>query len=184
MQKSGKKRRRLFRRLLVRFTIREKHLKGTAVHRLLGDYLFDKSLWIPSRISTAKGIAIGLFFGLQPIYGFQILCSIFLAFFLKGNISSAVLSTFISNPLTYAPLIVLQYNFGKWVMNTGIWKNSPLNSGTPGPILAHTEPVIIGSVLSGITVSFIGFAIVALLWYEIGVLVVKIRELHKKKIHH
>jgi uncharacterized protein (DUF2062 family) len=72
----------------------------------------------------------------------------------------------------------MQYNLGKWVMATTFWQKSPLNLKTTGPIIAHTEPVLIGSILSGILVSIVGFAIVALLWYEIGVLVAKIRKSH------
>jgi len=69
---------------------------------------------------NAKGIAIGVFCGCFPFFGFQTLFGIFLAKLAKGNIFLAAIGTWISNPLTYVPLYYFNYKVGKF-----FFKNSP-----------------------------------------------------------
>ena len=60
----------------------------------------------------ARGLAVGIFSGCFPFFGFQSLIGIFLASLLKGNRLMAVAATWISNPLTYLPLYWLNYKVG------------------------------------------------------------------------
>ena len=69
---------------------------------------------------NAKGIAIGVFCGCFPFFGFQTLFGIFLAKLAKGNIFLAAIGTWVSNPLTYVPLYYFNYKVGKF-----FFKNSP-----------------------------------------------------------
>ncbi len=69
---------------------------------------------------NAKGIAIGVFSGCFPFFGFQTLFGIFLAKLAKGNIFLAAIGTWISNPFTYVPLYYFNYKVGKI-----FFKNSP-----------------------------------------------------------
>ena len=43
----------------LRHLPRRKHIKGTMVHRLFGDRLFDSELWHPTRQRFASGMALG-----------------------------------------------------------------------------------------------------------------------------
>ena len=52
----------------------------------------------------AKGLAIGVFSGCFPFFGFQTLMGVFFAKIAKGNIVLAAIGTWISNPFTYIPL--------------------------------------------------------------------------------
>ena len=66
---------------------------------------------------NAKGLAIGVFSGCFPFFGFQTLLGIFFAKLAKGNIVLAAIGTWISNPFTYIPLYYLNYKVGSFFLN-------------------------------------------------------------------
>ncbi|KGF89219.1 MULTISPECIES: DUF2062 domain-containing protein [Prochlorococcus] len=66
---------------------------------------------------NAKGLAIGVFSGCFPFFGFQTLIGVFFAKLAKGNIVLAAIGTWISNPFTYIPLYYLNYKVGSIVLN-------------------------------------------------------------------
>ena len=61
---------------------------------------------------NAKGLAIGVFSGCFPFFGFQTLMGVFFAKIAKGNIVLAAIGTWISNPFTYIPLYYFNYKVG------------------------------------------------------------------------
>jgi len=65
-----------------------------------------------SPLFNAKGVAIGVFSGCFPFFGFQTLLGVVFAKLAKGNIVLAALGTWISNPLTYIPLYYFNYKVG------------------------------------------------------------------------
>ena len=67
---------------------------------------------------NAKGLAIGVFSGCFPFFGFQTLIGIFFAKLAKGNIVLAAIGTWISNPFTYIPLYYFNYKVGSIFFNT------------------------------------------------------------------
>ena len=69
---------------------------------------------------NAKGLAIGVFSGCFPFFGFQTLIGVFFAKLAKGNIVLAAIGTWISNPFTYIPLYYFNYKVGSILIN-----NSP-----------------------------------------------------------
>ncbi len=73
-------------------------------------------IWILKQEGTpaerARGIAVGVFSGCFPFFGFQTLIGVFLASVLKGNYLLAVFATWISNPFTYIPLYWFNYQVG------------------------------------------------------------------------
>ena len=73
-----------------------------------------------SPFSNAKGLAIGVFCGCFPFFGFQTLLGLFLARVAKGNLFLAAIGTWISNPFTYIPLYFFNYKVG-----SSLLKNSP-----------------------------------------------------------
>jgi len=64
----------------------------------------------------ARGIAVGVFSGCFPLFGFQTFIGIFLASFVKGNHLLAVVGTWISNPFTYLPLYWFNYKIGTLIL--------------------------------------------------------------------
>ena len=70
-----------------------------------------------SPVFNAKGLAIGVFSGCFPFFGFQTLIGVFLAKIAKGNIVLAAIGTWISNPFTYIPLYYFNYKVGSFFLN-------------------------------------------------------------------
>ena len=66
---------------------------------------------------NAKGLAIGVFSGCFPFFGFQTLIGVFFAKLVRGNIYLAALGTWISNPFTYVPLYYFNYKVGSFFLN-------------------------------------------------------------------
>ena len=67
---------------------------------------------------VAKGLAVGVFAGCFPFFGIQSLLGIALATILRGSKVAAMAATWISNPLTYVPIFVFNYNIGKIILGT------------------------------------------------------------------
>ena len=71
-----------------------------------------------SPLFNAKGLAIGVFSGCFPFFGFQTLIGVFFAKLAKGNVVLAAIGTWISNPFTYIPLYYFKYKVGSIFFNT------------------------------------------------------------------
>ena len=71
-----------------------------------------------SPLFNAKGLAIGVFSGCFPFFGFQTLIGIFFAKLARGNIVLAAIGTWISNPFTYIPLYYFNYKVGSIFFKT------------------------------------------------------------------
>lgn len=61
----------------------------------------------------AKGVAIGIFVGMTPTLGLQMVIAIFVAIWLKENKIAAALGVWITNPVTAAPIYTLEYESGR-----------------------------------------------------------------------
>ena len=61
---------------------------------------------------NAKGMAVGVFSGCFPFFGFQTLLGIFFARLINGNLILAAIGTWISNPFTYLPLYIFNFKIG------------------------------------------------------------------------
>ena len=70
----------------------------------------------PERI--ARGLAIGVFWGIIPTFGFAILFSLPTAVFLRANKFSAVLGTFVANPFTTPFIYAFEYKIGELILRT------------------------------------------------------------------
>ena len=64
----------------------------------------------------ARGLAVGVFSGCFPFFGFQTFLGIILAYFLKVNHLLEVAGTWISNPITYIPLFWINYKVGSFML--------------------------------------------------------------------
>ena len=112
---------------------------------------------------NAKGLAIGVFSGCFPFFGFQILIGVFLAKLAKGNIFLAAIGTWISNPLTYIPLYYFNYKVGSIFLsnssNNIIQKNLDINDlWKQGSIFSLR--LLLGSSFVGLLLALISGSIV------------------------
>lgn len=83
--------------------------------RWLGPSIAHPGLWSVNRHAIALGLAIGMFFGLLiPIA--QMPLSAAAAVLLRANLPAAVVSTFVTNPVTVAPLYYVAWRLGATVL--------------------------------------------------------------------
>ena len=67
--------------------------------------------------AIARGVAAGVFAGSFPLLGFQTLVGVAIAALVRGNKLAAAASTWISNPLTYVPFFMLNFQIGRWLLH-------------------------------------------------------------------
>ncbi|MCJ7837761.1 MAG: DUF2062 domain-containing protein [Burkholderiales bacterium] len=77
----------------------------------MGPLLDRPWLWHLNRNAIAKGLAIGMFFGMLVPIG-QALVAGVAAIGLRANLPAAVLATFVSNPLTTPAILLAAYHAG------------------------------------------------------------------------
>lgn len=83
--------------------------------RWLGPALHHPRLWHISRRGVALGAAIGVFFGfLIPIA--QIPFSAATAVVLRANVPAAMVSTLVTNPITFPPVYYAAWRTGTWIL--------------------------------------------------------------------
>jgi len=110
--------------------------------------------------SLSRGLALGLFVGMLPILGFQVLVAYFLARMIRANRWVSVLGTLVSNPLTSIPLTVFclwvgaQFypNFPKMsldlrVVSQNLWNQAP----------DVFEAYVLGCVITGLGFGAFGY---------------------------
>ncbi len=65
----------------------------------------------------AKGVALGIFIGMTPTFGFQMAIALFFAYLLKENRLAAVLGVWITNPVTAPFIYAIEYEMGRIIMS-------------------------------------------------------------------
>ncbi|MEO6300691.1 MAG: DUF2062 domain-containing protein [Paracoccaceae bacterium] len=70
----------------------------------------------PHRI--ARGVFAGTLVNFPPIFGFQMIAAVALAWAMRGNILAALLATFLSNPITTPLIALVSLRLGHWMLGT------------------------------------------------------------------
>lgn len=147
--------------------------------RWLGPALHHPRLWHMSRRGIALGVGIGVFFAfLVPIA--QIPLSVAAAVALRANVPTAVASTLINNPATFAPVY-----YAAWRVGNAVLGKSP--TAIPPPHLADLatatptdgrwfqriwhglrnvgKPLLVGVVIFAFGFGLATYALVNMLWH-------------------
>ncbi|WP_066342765.1 DUF2062 domain-containing protein [Geminocystis sp. NIES-3708] len=117
----------------------------------------------PQRI--ARGFAVGVFAGCFPLIGLQFIMAIIFAFIVKGNKFTAVIGTWVSNPFTYVPLFLFNFQVGKLIVNIFIpnnqmefsWDSLKQISDLGAEI---TATLLLGSAIIGVFFSFVAYYLI------------------------
>lgn len=146
----------------LRHLPRRKHIKGTMVHRLFGDRLFDSELWHPTRQRFASGMALGAFFALMPPLPFQMLGAGIIAYITRVNVPAAMTGTWISNPFTTPFIVYFQYRLGCLMMG-----REPIHIAD-GQLLsalaAAPLPYMIGVLPSATILALVSYPLTLVFW--------------------
>jgi uncharacterized protein (DUF2062 family) len=127
--------------------------------RKLGRYWY---LRLRRRRSTpdrwARGLAAGVFTGMFPIFGFQIVLAVLLSTCIRGDKLVAALGTWVSNPLTYVPIYTFNYQVGSWLLGTKeqfVWQGKDLWSLGKSIV----ERLFLGSFLVAVVSALLGYGV-------------------------
>lgn len=61
---------------------------------------------------VALGLAIGILAASSPLFGLHIILAGIITWLLRGNVAAAILGTMLSNPLTFLPIVMIDYKLG------------------------------------------------------------------------
>ncbi len=126
--------------------------------QVFGTLLHDPNLWHLNRRSVSGAVAVGLFWSVIPM-PLQMLPAALLAILLRVNLPIAVALVWITNPLTFPPVLYCCYVVGTWILGkpeldqefhlSVEWMRASI-----GQIW---EPLYLGSLLVGILLSGLGY---------------------------
>lgn len=140
------------------------HIRGSWLHRLVGERIFSAELWGFSKEGVARGLALGVFIALTPTMGIHMALAGMTAFFLRGNIPVALAACWITNPLS-APIIYgLQYKLGVLLIGVGKPEATRGLCGIMENIMCHAKPLWTGSLISGVVCGIMSYGAVFVGW--------------------
>lgn len=143
---------------------------------ILGDSLKQNELWSFNRISTSRGIAIGLFCAFLPM-PFEMVPAIFIATALRGNLPFAVGGVWISNPVTWIPLYTPCYLLGSKIIRL---EPIPIEQIGIFSLGWHYVALWLGCLIVGTILAFSTHFIISSIW----ALQIKQRWAQRKKDRH
>jgi hypothetical protein len=117
--------------------------------RALGPLLARPWLWHLNRRSVAAGLAAGVFIGFIIPMGLQIPFAAVLAFWVRGNLAAAALSTLVTNPFTVAPVYYAAYRLGALLTGAApaVWSS---DVSVMAKLAAVGGPLMLGLVVLGV----------------------------------
>jgi hypothetical protein len=153
------------RKLIRRWLPEEPIAHDSVMRRWFGPVLDDPNLLHLNRRSVARAFFVGLFCAFLPVPGQTVIAAL-MALWLRSNLPISLLLLWISNPLTFAPIMVLLYKLGQAVLGnettaiafefTSTWF---LNNGTTVYL-----PMVIGGLISGLCFGGAGYLGIQALW--------------------
>lgn len=100
----------------IRFLKHPRKLKQSGVMRWFALHFLNKRVWKPTQHTLSGGMAIGTFITLQ-LLPIQMPAATIAAAIFRVNIPIAIAMCWVSNPVTMAVLVPLEYQVGKWVLD-------------------------------------------------------------------
>jgi uncharacterized protein len=153
------------RNLFKRYLPHKDHFHKQSGLQIFSDYLHDPNIWHVHKRSSAGGAAIGVFCAFIP-FPVQMVCSAALAILFRMNLPIAVLSSFISNPITIPPLFFFCYSLGANILGLkeeAVHFSFSWDSFT-STIVHIWEPLLLGCFIMGTISSILAYLLVRLIW--------------------
>ena len=153
-------------RFLRRLSPRRRDLTHRWFLRPFGAVLHDPALWRLDRHGAARAFAMGLFIGWLPI-PMQMAVAALLALVVRVHLPLAVLSVWISNPITTVPMLYFAYRLGLVLLGEPAGMEPfEANLGWILHELARIwQPLLLGSIVAGTLTAALGYFLLDLLWY-------------------
>jgi uncharacterized protein (DUF2062 family) len=169
-----------------RYLKHPRRLKASPAMRWFARHFLDKRVWRPCQATFAGGWAVGFFVSAQIIPG-QLPLGIILAAIFRVNIPTVIVVSWLSNPVTFAPIAYAERVFGDWllpylgetvgrlleamtiqVIHFVEWLNTMLPSWGRIPMaekgVRFAQSMFLGGILGGILAAPVGYALGWLSW--------------------
>lgn len=151
-----------FLRWLHRRGVSRSKLKGSLVHRWLGNGIFSKELWAFRREPVARGWLIGSLVGATPLLGLQLLMGLPSGIYFRGNLLVITALVLATNPLTVVVYFPFAFMVGCWCLGRPAgdfhWDNAA--------VWEAGVPLFLGCVVIGLVVGLTGFLLIRRFWKE------------------
>ena len=153
-------------RFLRRLSPRRRDLTHRWFLRPFGAVLHDPALWRLDRHGAARALAMGLFIGWLPI-PLQMTAAALLALIVRVHLPLAVLSVWISNPITTVPMLYFAYRLGLMLLGepAGMVPFEPNFAWVLHELGRIWQPLLLGSVVAGALTAALGYFLLDLLWH-------------------
>ena len=139
-------------------------VKEEKILKIFGPAVLQPNLWHINKKSVSRGFAIGAFCAFLPIPG-QMIIAAFLSITFAANIPIAVILTWITNPITYAPIFYFAYKVGKIFIDSKIHVDvNETNIDILSNIIHIWQPLLIGSIILASVGSIISHIIIRIYW--------------------
>jgi len=109
----------------------------------------------------AKGMALGLFIGMTPTFGIQMVIVLALAVLLKQNKIAALLGVWVTNPVTAPVIYGLEYEIGRVLLHLPR-PHMQLQFNYESLVTLGWQvviPLCLGSLIFGLVIAAIGYAV-------------------------
>ncbi len=162
-----------FARKTYRFLRNRRRRRENRLFAWLGDRILNRDLWKPRRHAVATGVAIGVAVSMLPPIPVQMLLAAIIAVLLRGNIPIAAATCWISNPLTWWPILYSQRLFGDWVLQ-------PSSFDELHPTFHSVRCTALGVVVFALVLSPLAYFVTFALWDAVGWLTRRVALAEKK----
>lgn len=133
--------------------------------RHFGTLLHDPNIWHLTRRSTSGGVATGLFCAYIPLPIHMIVAAA-LSILFRVNLPLAVLFTWITNPLTFAPIFIFAYKLGAGILNRPA-KHIEFEMSLhwlAEKLVNIWEPLLVGCFILATVSALTGYITIRLIW--------------------
>jgi uncharacterized protein (DUF2062 family) len=153
------------RRFFRKFAIKRQHIGESWLLSPFRSLMHEPRYWGIRRRTAVPAFATGLFIAWAPFPGHPLMAT-FAAIALRINIPVAVITTFISNPLTMYPMYYFAYRLGRALLGTPPTAfDFELSLAWVGEKFSTIwQPLTLGCVLLGATSALVGYVILDALW--------------------
>lgn len=133
--------------------------------RPLGAVLHDPALMALHRKAVVRAFAIGLFFGMMPLPGQTVLAGL-LAIWVRCNIPVALVSVWVTNPVTMGPIFFGEYLLGAQLLHlpVGAFEVELTFRWLSEGFLRVWKPLMLGAVIFGGVASVLGYFTLNAIW--------------------
>ena len=155
----------------------------TKAFNLLTRVARGRNVYHFGRRAVAGGAALGVFLAFIPV-PIQMLIAAPLAFLFRVNLPVALATTWLSNPLTLAPILLLAYKVGSLLLGESeqvFMEDFSISFDWLWSVAADVWlPVVVGSIVCGLLAAFISYISVMWAW-RLNLLATKKKRLLRKK---